>query len=235
MGDSTVTIATITAGDLRAEFHMGILDTHTDGLDGRYHGSFIQPCGPYLDMGRNDAVRKWYANFPDTDYLLFVDSDIAFGPDHVRVILDDADAHYAQTGERAIYGGIYQGIYGGGRKVIAYQLRSDDDGVRRFYPYTPDAISHVPTGALIEVDGLGTGFMLIHRDILDHFERTFPSPQEWFYEGVIGKNDWAGEDLFFCYRAQSLGYKIYAHSGVQLVHYKTIGLAFDPTTVTKEQ
>ncbi len=221
----TVTIATITAGQCRMEYTVSLIQSQ-----GAWSTFIPVSSGPYLDMGRNEAVQKYYAQPDITDYLLFVDTDIAFTADDIRAVVDAAEAYYAATNDRPVVGGLYQGVVAGGkhRNVIAYELRADDDGTHRFYPISVDEINAYTAetpDALFEVGGIGTGFMLIHRDILDHFTEVFEAPQQWFYEGVIN-GQWFGEDLIFCLRAKSLGHPVFAHPRVRLTHYKEVGLAF---------
>jgi len=69
---------------------------------------------------------------------------------------------------------------------------------------------------------LGDGLMLIKRKV---FERMSPP---WFYEPPIPKEEkpdtqkatmgTIGCDILFCRRAQELGFKIWAHPGVQYIH-----------------
>lgn len=226
-----VALGTITAGECRIEYAVSCYHALTQGAAMYW---VPQACGPYLDMGRNDTVRKFYDQCPDAEFLLFVDSDIQFTPDDVRRLVAAARDIHDASGVWPVVGGLYLSPFRGSLKAVAYRLESKeaDEGKKRFYPLMLDDIPDA-TNALLEVEGLGTGFMLIHRDILDHFQSVFPGPQEWFYEGVIndvGSGEWVGEDLFFCLRAASLGHPVLAHAGVRLTHYKTQGFSFPAPT-----
>jgi len=194
--------------------------------------------GPYLDMGRNECVKKFYAQPDTSDVLLFVDTDIAFTAEDINAVVDAMVEVHDETGVWPVVGGLYMGVVAGGkhRNLIAYELRHDDDNVNRFYPITLDELEAHDAehpDSLFEVGAIGTGFMAIHRSTLDEFTEHFHEPQAWFYEGVID-GEWFGEDLIFCLRAKSLGHPVLAHPRVRLTHYKEIGLAFDPLPTLEE-
>ena len=231
----TVTVATITSGSCRMEYTVSLIQSQ-----GAWSTFIPISSGPYLDMGRNECVEAFYAQPTPDDFLLFVDTDIQFSAADIEAVVNAATSHHADTGIWPVVGGLYQGVVAGGkhRNVIAYELRDDGD-THRFYPITVDEINAYTTetpDALFEVGGIGTGFMLIHRDILDNFRGHFDEPQVWFYEGAIN-GQWFGEDLIFCLRAKSLGHPVFAHPRVRLTHYKEVGLAFDPlpALVTPEE
>ena len=41
-----------------------------------------------------------------------------------------------------------------------------------------------------------------------------------FYQDMPLHKEWVGEDLLWCIRAKSFGYKLYAHTGVQMEHQR---------------
>lgn len=77
-------------------------------------------------------------------------------------------------------------------------------------------------GQPFEAPILGDGFMLIKRKV---FEKMEPP---WFYEPPIPKEErpnierntlgTIGCDIVFCKKARELGFKIWAHPGVQYIH-----------------
>lgn len=233
-----VTIGTITAGSCRIEYAVSCYMALTAWREAAHW--LPQSCGPYLDMGRNDTVRRFYAECGDDEFLLFVDTDIQFVEGDITKLVDAARSYHAQAGVWPVIGGLYQSPFKGGTKLVAYKLKADvpegeptEGAPRRFFPLMLSDIDGIDGSSLLDIDGLGTGFMLIHRDILDHFATEFSAPQEWFYEGVANaeQGEWLGEDLFFCLRAKSLGHPVFAHSGVRLTHYKEAGFTLAPPTI----
>lgn len=216
----SLTIATITAGSCRMEFTASLITSQSAW------STFIPvSSGPYLDMGRNEAVKKYRVASND-DFLLFVDTDIQFTAEDIWALVDAATEVHGETGVWPVVAGLYLGVvaHGRHRNVIAYKLGDD----QLLYPFSIDEVDGVDQDSLIDVDAIGTGFMLIHRSTIEHFTEHFEEPQVWFYEGAINGN-WMGEDLIFCLRAKSLGHPVLAHPRVRLTHYKEVGLAFDPS------
>lgn len=222
-----VVTATITAGSVRAEF---MLSTQAALHDQTIVASMIVPSGPYLDMGRNKCV-AYFLNedqFAAAEYLLFVDSDIAYTPEDVRRLVEATAAYHDEHGVWPLTGGVYQGVVGGEHICIAYHWSEpDENGSKVFDPIQVETIRDIPQAdaTLMPCDAFGTGFMLIHRDMLTDFPEHFDSPQQWFAEIPVD-GTWFGEDLIFCMRAASLGYPVLLHPGVRLTHYKDIGLVF---------
>ena len=90
-----------------------------------------------------------------------------------------------------------------------------------------EAIDGYPIDEIIEVDAVGTGCLLIHRDVLLEMQKqTTPNQGKdwaWFVEGAIN-GTYFGEDLLFSKRLKSMGYKIHAHTGAILPHHKQFWL-----------
>ena len=240
MGDTEISeklpvaIATITAGSCRVEYAASCYDALTHGNAAQRW--LIVPCGPYLDQGRNDAVRQFNTQTPECEALLFVDTDVSFTPEDIHALWEAMHAYHAAHDVWPVIGGMYLSYSTaiGGAKIVAYRMKEDPshDNRRRFFPLFLRDLEGVPEGALLEVEGLGTGFMMIHRSTLEHVAANHPTPQDWFTEEVVD-GEWFGEDLMFCLRAKALGHPILAHSGVRLTHYKEIGLSF-PSPDPKE-
>lgn len=151
-----------------------------------------------IDSNRNAVVKKMLT-LPQShkyEWLLFLDSDVV--PPN-------------GAAERLI--GHDKNIVGG----ICFIMGNDG------FP-TPNISKEMDSGMhraeLIEVKGMGTGFMLIHRNVLEKVGR---SPFRFRYD-KWGSVTVCGEDYDFCEKAVKAGYKIYADLGVQCEHYKIVGL-----------
>lgn len=124
--------------------------------------------GSKLPDCRNNGARKAYIANPDFTHLLFIDSDMCFfGPHHLRSLIEMD-------------------------KPIAAlpALRRDNDKVANFHPLDHSVnvkdidVEKQPT---IEVDYIGTSFMLIKREVLDttYITETHPdgtTKKSWFFE-----------------------------------------------------
>ena len=87
---------------------------------------------------------------------------------------------------------------------------------------------------VIEIDAAGTGCLLVHRSVIEKFRaESDPVHQQgkWgFFQDMPLHGQWVGEDLLFSLRAKGFGFKIFAHTGVQLAHERRYWLSKDHHT-----
>lgn len=156
------------------------------------HGSSWQWIrGNGIAANRNIGVRESAG-----DWVWFIDDDHTFEPDVLLRLLD--------------------------RKVEIIQPMV---ATRKppYHPYvykregkefiTP-SWDEVPVTGISAWDAVGSGGMLIRRTVLDALK------DPWFEEGKI-VSDSLGEDLYFCVKAQELGFKIHTDSDVRMGHLTT--------------
>jgi GT2 family glycosyltransferase len=74
--------------------------------------------------------------------------------------------------------------------------------------------------AVVEVDWLGTGAMLVHRRVFEDIAKTYPDIDGNFFHPIDGKT---GEDISFCIRAKKAGHQTHIDLSVPTFHlgYKT--------------
>jgi hypothetical protein len=74
--------------------------------------------------------------------------------------------------------------------------------------------------AVVEVDWLGTGAMLVHRRVFEDITKTYPDIAGNFFHPIDGKT---GEDISFCIRAKKSGHPTFCDLAVPTFHvgYKT--------------
>ena len=165
----------------------------------------------HLDVGRNKVVQEFMKS--GLEWLLWIDTDMAFQPREFDLLWESVDAE-----ERPIVSGLY---YSSERRPVAFR--------NEFQP--GDGMVHAkaipePEGdaGLVEVDGVGFGFVMTHRSILDAVSEAFgPSHphRPWFDCSDFGPyQEPPSEDLSFCHRARSLGAPIYVHTGARVGHVK---------------
>ena len=125
--------------------------------------------------------------YKEAEYLFFVDDDMLFPPNALVKLL----AHH-----EPIVGGLY---------------------FARQAPYLPIAYRHVEGNQWIAttkyqaglqvVDAIGTGCLLIRRDVLEKLERPY-----------FEFSDRMGEDMYFCDKAKQLGYTVLLDGDVKCKH-----------------
>jgi len=172
-----------------------------------------------IPRGRNSLVAKFLAFEPKSTHLMFIDSDIGFEPEEIiKLMLADKD----------VSGGLYP------KKALPVQY----------------VVNKVPNstkeGNLVEVANLGTGFMLIKREVIETLIRAKP---ELHYQDAIGLDpkydpykyalfdtlidpvtkEYLSEDYYFCKLWRDMGGKIWADLTIKLDHAGYYKFAGDAT------
>jgi hypothetical protein len=193
----SIAIGVPTGGSLRWETTWSL-------VNGARAGAFEQfrVCAGvvYVDDARNHLIR-WFLDETDCTHFLSLDSDISFlGPDLARLAADDLDC----------VSGCYYNVFDGVLKPVVQFL----DG-SRLIAQQDDPI--------MEVEGVGAGFVMFSREILEKMRAEYGEPCPWFYEPVIDGRHF-GEDFGICHRVRDMGSKVHIDLRVQVSHYKTVRL-----------
>ena len=170
-----------------------------------YETTFQYFFGYNIDQIRNliaDWVVKGY------DYLLSVDSDIAFAPDTlVKMLAHDKD--------------VVSGLY---------IQRKPGQHILEIYEPTPTGgVANMPYGKLkgrplVEVAGCGFGCALIKAEVM----RKIGYPQFKYYS-ALSINDTVSEDVDFCRKAKDNGFKIWADPSILCRHTGSFTFNVDTT------
>jgi GT2 family glycosyltransferase len=173
-----------------------------------------------IPNARNNIVRDFLNS--DQEWLWFTDTDSTYAPDIIDILLEAADPV-----ERPIMGGLAFRIdYGKQNSVGAAPFTLEptiyyyDNGI--YY-----MVHKYPKDAIIRCSGVGAHCLLIHRSVL--------SDERWLEDGHYHPwfrmwtkdNKELSEDLFFCDKAQELGYPIHVCTAAKTGHVKSIVLDED--------
>ena len=190
----TIAIGLPTGGAIRWETTWSLVNAARKGALDQFS---VMAGSVYVDDARNHLVR-WFLDETKCSHFLSLDSDISFFPgDLLRLGSDDLDC----------VSGVYYNIFDGVLKPVA-----------KFLPVAPDEQSDDP---VMEVEGVGAGFLMLSRGLLEKMRAEYPEPCPWFDEPIIDGRHY-GEDFGFCRRVRELGTKVYVDLRVQLSHYKTV-------------
>ena len=153
-------------------------------------------------------------------HLMFIDSDLRFSAEDIFKLVD---------ADQDLVGGLYP--------VKAYPIRFVVNGVEK-----PEV-----KGELEEVRHIGTGFMLIKRELLEKMMAAKPhakykdsigigvqyEPHMYaLFETSVDENGhYMSEDWFFCDEWRKMGGKVWAHKGVLLNHTGFHEFKADPTVL----
>ena len=211
-----ITIGITSPGYVVTDFMTSILDV---ARSQKQLGQFISLQGSgVISRLRNQVVATFLEKTTD-DWLLQIDTDQRFTVEHFKKLVEAADKD-----KRPIVSGVVHGGWEVGEMYLEpvpciFKLGSDN-GFYAMHEYEEDAI--------VEIDACGTGAVLIHRSVFERFVKEADQVHQgskWcFYQDMPLHHEWVGEDLLFCIRAKSFGYKIYAHTGVQMDHQRKLWL-----------
>lgn len=140
-------------------------------------------------LGRNQCVRQALRH--DSEWLLFLDDDHTIPHDLLERLL---------ARDVPVVGSIYLQRHQPFMPV-AYTSYQEETG------YTPIDLQAYNGEEMVEVEGLGTGGMLIRREVMEAI------PEPWFEHYST-----ASEDLLFCRRARELGFPVYVDLAARIGH-----------------
>ncbi|MDB5415937.1 MAG: hypothetical protein JWR10_4272 [Rubritepida sp.] len=176
-----------------------------------------------VTRARNSLVARFLAS--SASHLLFVDSDIGFGADAVLRLLGHG---------RPLIAGLYRSKTTEREDWVVTFPAGEDGGL-------PSVRHDVTTGA-VEAAGVGTGFLLIHRDVLtamvqahpETLHRTDEGPVHALFEAGIepgaapGEGRYLSEDYMFCARWRALGGEVWCDPAIVLEHHGQTRLRGEP-------
>lgn len=131
------------------------------------------------------------------DYIMFIDSDMVFEPDIIdRLMAHDKDIVSAMAFKRKAP---FQPCF---YSKCRYDIENHDFEIQSPVEWTENE--------LLEIEGVGMACCLIKTKVLKE------TPKPWFFPF-----EEFGEDLSFCIRARSQGFKIFLDTSIQVGHLGT--------------
>lgn len=172
-----------------------------------------------VTRGRNTLAAIFLKS--SASHLLFLDSDIGFGADAVLRLLGHG---------RPLIGGLYRSKRLSGAEWVAT------------FPEGQGAIRRDAATGAVEAEALGTGFLLLHRSVLERLAEAHPEALyrdgedrvHAFFEAGIdpraapGEGRYLSEDYLFCARWRALGGEVWCDPAIRLEHHGQVALSGDP-------
>lgn len=161
-----------------------------------------------VDAARNKAVEELLKS--RAEWLLQIDNDVV-PPPNILSVLDDIQ-------DRKIVGlpcamePAHIVTPSGLRHVPGYVMWNLGDSKEHRSVH-----ENLPPPCWIEVNVLGSGCLLVHRDVFAAMDRP------WFQCSVYD-GTYAMEDTSFCQKARQKGFRVWTHSGFACKHFKTVDL-----------
>jgi hypothetical protein len=165
--------------------------------------------GPRVDQGRNTLFRTWLQE-TDCDRILMLDDDMVYPADTIKRL---------RGHNKDLVGGMYfAGSWAGHVKPAVSVAREMPDGQVTIEPYYS-----YPLNALVPVEGLGGGFMMVTRRCAEAVweARGINHPMPWFAHGMHN-NFPIGEDIAFCLTAMKVGFQAWCDTGLEADHMKSL-------------
>lgn len=174
----------------------------------------IRVQGNQIGRQRQALFDHWADNLK-SDWIMWVDSDIAVELIHLVELLEAADPV-----ERPIVSGIY---------FISKQSEGTlaNPFPAIFSEITETSLKHVhplPKDELIQIDSAGMGLVLMHKSIIPKLRAAFPN-QSLFAEVENLGDRYVGEDIVFFQKVKKAGIPLFAWTGAIAKHMKRF--AFD--------
>ena len=204
-GQTSAFFATSLMGSLLFDF---ATDQHIVGVINEWSSANVSAA-------RNSLTGKFVDDYT-ADWLLWIDSDMAWEHDALAKLLAVADPIKAP-----IVGGLCFGASLGKLFPTIYQLVEHDGDL------TTIRVTEFDDNTVVQCSATGAAFLLIHRSVLVAMrERKFNRAFTWFQESELAGKP-AGEDITFCLRAGLCGFPVHVHTGIQVGHHKSHLLTLD--------
>jgi hypothetical protein len=169
-----------------------------------------------LARTRNIIVKN-FLDDSKADWLLMVDSDQSLPVKAFDLLIETANKDDRPVLAGLVFAAFYENEIL--RPVPAiYSMSAEGSMI---------PIDDYPKDQLFQIDGAGTGCILVHRDVLEAI-RAKANPNQgtdwcWFFDGALDGR-WFSEDLLFCRKINALGFPIFVHTGAILGHHKQFWL-----------
>jgi len=160
-----------------------------------------------IAVARNTCVAHFLKT--EREYCMFIDSDEVFPRDDVIMRLLEHD--------KDIVSGLYFNRKPPYQPVILFE-QVVDGRVSLGFEYMDESY---PKDSLIEVDGCGTGLLLIKRRVLEVIEPPWFDVHESWTAKPLVRSVWS-EDIEFCRKAKAAGFKIHLDTGACALHMANI-------------
>lgn len=162
-----------------------------------------------ISPARNNVTSQFLER--DAEWLLWVDSDMAFPHTALDELLVAADA-----ADRPIMGGLCFGASLGELFPTIYYFSEDEQG-----RITTQRVNDFPDDEIVQCAATGSAFVLIHRSVFETVRaKGFNVAYPWYQETEIAGQP-CGEDITFCVRADICGIPTHVNTAVKIGHHKS--------------
>ena len=219
--DEKITIAWCDTGRVEGSFAAGIHFAITGRDIGNQFTDVIRSKGMKIATQRQEVFNTWMLpDFEESDWLLWLDSDIEVDYNVLKCLMDSADKDIAP---------VVSGLY---FTVASYDENGLPIPTPCFFQYDKEldlrswgkiSMNVEKDPSMIEAESVGFGMLLMHRSVAKRLVSHFNN-KHLFLE-IQDENDhgifW-GEDVVFCQNIKELGIPIYVNTRAIPRHWKTV-------------
>lgn len=226
-------------GKVQVGFNFGCMDLLRNGKEGYHYDFFFTEYASDIMKARNEMLWYFY-NSTQHDYMLFIDADEGFNAQTIHELLYHAE-------EFEISGvPVPMKRINAGRIVewVGAELQDEDkeridinDMLPSTYEYNHSSDSfNIPSDRFIYVEKLGTGFMLIPRNVIEFMVQFYDTNESEFtppiyrdkntgenvysfFSHLVHREKMLGEDYSFCIRAKESGVPLKVDTSLSSDHY----------------
>jgi hypothetical protein len=187
-----------------------------------------------VSRARNILVSCFLSD-PEATHLMFIDADIGFNPNDVlKLVLRDKDIVAGTYPQKKLNWENIQTSASSGASIEEIKLSSLTYTYGKRNPdQTLSTDGVLDKTKLIEADGVGTGFVMIKRNVFETLQKYIPDEwyinettkekvYEFFSTGIDKINRISiGEDWLFCYQWKALGGQVWVDGSINLKHIGT--------------
>jgi hypothetical protein len=199
-----------------------------------------------ITRARNLAVQQFLAT-PDATHLLFIDADIGFAPEQALALL---------AADKDVCGAVYPLKRLDWDRIRAQAKAGIENLAASTLNYVMDLKEGEPTpptSDFFQVKYLGTGFLMIRREVFARMAERYPDtrfkqihlglnidvakvPAYAFFDCMIDpeSGEYLSEDYTFCKRWTQIGGEIWAYANSRLAHVGTVTFEGDLANTFKE-
>ena len=174
-----------------------------------------------ITKARNECISN-FMNQTKFDYFLFIDGDIGFNAlDVIKLINYDKPFVAATYPKKHLRWEEIQKCFYNDIPETSQEL------LQKTSEYTIyEKENQIPKDGLLEVNRVGTGFMMIKRDLIKKMAKKYPELMYkengkkgyGFFESAIMNKEHLSEDYAFCERAKAVGEKVLIDPSIELTH-----------------
>ena len=207
----TITLGWCDGGSVEGRFASGIANTILEAPKLKINiVNTIRVNGNQIARQRQSLFDYW-ADLSDSEWLLWVDSDIIIDQNIVKMLWDIADKK-----TKPIVTGTYFVSNQNEQSLMEpfpalYEETGDEFHTKVIHP--------LPQNKVIPVDVAGFGLMLMHRSIVDPVRKAADG-YSVFGEKQNPGAKFVSEDVAFCRYVKKAGIQLYAHTGAIVPHMK---------------